>query len=59
MVLAVKKQPGANTVATVDRIKQILPAFQQQLPSGVELKVIHDASTNIRESISDVKFTLA
>ena len=58
MVLAVKKQPGANTVATVDRIQQIMPAFQQQLPSGVELKVIHDASTNIRESISDVKFTL-
>ncbi|HXR78729.1 MAG TPA: efflux RND transporter permease subunit [Bryobacteraceae bacterium] len=58
MVLAIQKQPGANTVATVDRIQQIMPAFQHQLPSGVDLKVIHDASTNIRESISDVKLTL-
>jgi HAE1 family hydrophobic/amphiphilic exporter-1 len=58
MVLAIQKQPGANTVATVDRIQQIMPAFQHQLPSGIDLKVIHDASTNIRESISDVKFTL-
>ena len=59
MVLAIKKQPGANTVATVDGIKRIMPGLKQQIPKGVDIEVVHDASTNIRESISDVKFTLA
>ncbi len=42
----------------MDGIKAILPALKQQIPSGVEIEVEHDASSNIRESISDVKFTL-
>jgi HAE1 family hydrophobic/amphiphilic exporter-1 len=58
MILAVKKQPGSNTVATVDRIKTILPGFQQELPSSLHLEIVHDSSSNIRESIADVKFTL-
>jgi hydrophobic/amphiphilic exporter-1 (mainly G- bacteria), HAE1 family len=58
MILAVHKQPGSNTVATVDRIKQILPNFKQQLPAGLNLDVEHDASSEIRSSIQDVKFTL-
>lgn len=58
MILAVHKQPGSNTVATVDRIKQILPNFKQQLPAGLDLQIEHDASSEIRSSIQDVKFTL-
>jgi HAE1 family hydrophobic/amphiphilic exporter-1 len=58
MVLAIKKQPGSNTVATVDRIKAVLPQFQQQLPASLTLEIVHDASSEIRESIEDVKFTL-
>jgi hydrophobic/amphiphilic exporter-1 (mainly G- bacteria), HAE1 family len=58
MILAVHKQPGSNTVATVDRIKQILPNFKQQLPAGLTLEIEHDASSDIRSSIEDVKFTL-
>ena len=58
MILAVKKQPGANTLRRWTASRQILPALKQQIPSGVNIEVDHDASTNIRESISDVKFTL-
>ncbi len=58
IVLAVQRQPGANTVATVDAIKQVLPAFQAKLPASIELKVLYDRSQSIRESIHDVQFTL-
>jgi len=58
IVLAVQRQPGANTVATVDAIKHILPAFQAKLPASMELNVLYDRSESIRESIHDVQFTL-
>jgi HAE1 family hydrophobic/amphiphilic exporter-1 len=58
MILAVKKQPGANTVDTADRIKAVLPQVRQELPAALTLDIVHDASWNIRESIADVKFTL-
>ena len=58
IVLAIQRQPGANTVATVDAIKAVLPAFQANLPASIELKVLYDRSESIRESIDDVQFTL-
>jgi HAE1 family hydrophobic/amphiphilic exporter-1 len=58
IVLAIQRQPGANTVATVDAIKAVLPAFQAKLPASIELKVLYDRSQSIRESIHDVQFTL-
>ena len=58
MVLAIQRQPGANTIATVDAIKRILPAFQAKLPASIELRVMYDRSESIRESIHDVQFTL-
>ncbi|MFN0171651.1 MAG: efflux RND transporter permease subunit [Bryobacteraceae bacterium] len=58
MVLAVQKQPGTNTVAVVDRIKQLLPALREQMPADLELYINFDRSETIRESIADVKFTL-
>ncbi len=58
IVLAIQRQPGANTVATVDAIKDVLPAFQAKLPASIELKVLYDRSESIRESIHDVQFTL-
>ncbi|MEO8129868.1 MAG: efflux RND transporter permease subunit [Bryobacteraceae bacterium] len=59
MVLAVQKQPGANTVEVVDGVEQLLPSLRQNMPAGISVDVIFDASKNIRESIGDVKFTLA
>ena len=58
MVLAIQKQPGANTVEVVEGIKNLLPNLKQHMPGGIVLNVLYDASKNIRDSIRDVKFTL-
>ncbi len=58
MVLAIQKQPGTNTVEVVEGIKALLPALKQDMPGGINLSIIYDASQNIRDSIHDVKFTL-
>jgi HAE1 family hydrophobic/amphiphilic exporter-1 len=58
IVLAVMKQPGTNTVATVDRIKALLPQLQNQLPPAVDVEVMSDKSLTIRASVEEVEFTL-
>lgn len=58
IVLAIQRQPGANTVAVVNDIRKLLPVFEKQLPAAVELSVMFDRSESIRESIEDVEFTL-
>jgi HAE1 family hydrophobic/amphiphilic exporter-1 len=58
IVLAVQRQPGANTIETVERIRQVLPSFQSRLPAAIEMKVLFDRSVSIREAIDDVQFTL-
>ena len=58
IVLAVLKQPNANTVATVDAIRQTLPHVLEQLPSSIKVQAINDRSTSIRDSLRDVQFTL-
>jgi HAE1 family hydrophobic/amphiphilic exporter-1 len=58
IILAILRQPGSNTIETVDRIKQILPSFQAKLPASVKLEVQYDRSESIRASVEDVQFTL-
>ena len=58
IVLAIQRQPGANTPATVDAIKKVLPSFQEKLPASIELSVLYDRSVSIRHAIADVQFTL-
>ena len=58
IVLAVQRQPGANTIETVDAIKRVLPSFQAKLPAAVEMKTLFDRSISIRHAIDDVQFTL-
>ncbi|MGS1014251.1 efflux RND transporter permease subunit [Rhodanobacter sp. UC4450_H17] len=58
IVLAIDRQPGSNTVATVDRIRQVLPQFQASLPPSVKLGVLYDRSESIRHSVDDVQYTL-
>ena len=58
IVLAIQRQPGTNTVEVVDSIKQLLPIFRQQMPPAVNLEILYDRSASIRESVTDVKFTL-
>ncbi|SPA23917.1 putative multidrug transporter, RND family [Cupriavidus taiwanensis] len=59
IVLAVLRQPDANTVAVVDAIKAALPRLIAQMPGSVNVAVVNDRSNSIRESIHDVQFTLA
>ncbi len=58
IVLAIQRQPGANTIETVDAIKNVLPAFQAKLPAAVTMKILFDRSHSIRDAIEDVQFTL-
>ena len=58
ILLAIQRQPGANTVATVERVKAVLPAFRAGLPPSVSLGVHYDRSQSIRASVNDVQFTL-
>jgi HAE1 family hydrophobic/amphiphilic exporter-1 len=59
IVLAIQKQPDANTVAVVDAVRARLPALQAQLPPSVEVNVTMDRSISIRQSVFDVQETLA
>jgi HAE1 family hydrophobic/amphiphilic exporter-1 len=56
--LAVLRQPDANTVEVVDRVKAMLPRFAQQLPASVTISTINDRSTSIRDALHDVNMTL-
>ncbi len=58
VTLAIQKQPGTNTVQIVDRIRELLPSFQKQLPAAATLRVRFDRSIAIRASVDDVRFTL-
>ncbi len=58
IVLAVQRQPGTNTVKVVERVRELLPSFKDQLPASVDLNVLIDRSETIRHSIDDVKATL-
>src|SRR5262245_24873204 len=58
ILLAVYRQPDANTVEVVDRVKSMLPAIRAELPSGVEIQLLADRSVPIRHAIDDVEFTL-
>ncbi len=59
ITLLVRRQPDANTVATVDAIRAALPALVAQMPSSVQLHIRNDRSVSIRHAIKDVKITLA
>jgi HAE1 family hydrophobic/amphiphilic exporter-1 len=58
ITIAVRRQPGTNTIKVVDDIKTMLPAIQATLPSSIEFEVMYDRSQSIRESVADVKFTM-
>ncbi len=58
IVLAIQRQPDANTVAVTDAVKALLPNFRAQLPPAVTLDVLIDRSESIRASVHDVQFTL-
>ena len=58
VILAIQKQPGANTVEVASDIKALLPRFREEVPAAVDLDVLFDRSLTVGESVHDVQFTL-
>jgi multidrug efflux pump len=58
VIVNIQRQPGANIIQVVDRIKTLLPLLQSSLPAAVEVQVLTDRTTTIRASVKDVEFEL-
>ena len=58
VLILIRRQPGANVIATVDRVKAILPALRASIPAAIDLDVASDSTTTIRASLRDVERTL-
>jgi hydrophobe/amphiphile efflux-1 (HAE1) family protein len=58
VLLDIQRQPGANIIQTVDRVKQLLPRLTASLPPSVHVDVLADRTQTIRASVRDVQFTL-
>ena len=58
VVLAIQRQPDANTVAVVDSVKDRIPAYRAQIPASINMEVMMDRSISVRESVHDVQETL-
>ena len=58
IIIDVQRQPGANVIETVLRIRKELPRLQRALPAGARLTIVNDRTNTIRASIHDVQFTL-
>jgi hydrophobic/amphiphilic exporter-1 (mainly G- bacteria), HAE1 family len=58
VVLAIQRQPDANTVAVVDLVRNRLPQFRALVPPSINMAVLMDRSISIRESVADVQHTL-
>ena len=58
VILNIQRQPGANVIEVVDRIKRLLPQLRSSLPSSIKVSVLTDRTTTIRASVRDVQFEL-
>ncbi len=58
VIVNIQRQPGANIISVVDRIKKLLPQLQASLPSSVRVAILTDRTQTIRASVKDVQFEL-
>ena len=58
VILNIQRQPGANIIDVVDRIRALLPGLRQTLPASIKLEILTDRTTTIRASVEDVQFEL-
>ena len=58
VVLNIQRQPGANVIEVVDRIKKLLPQLQASLPQAMQIHTLTDRTVTIRASVEDVQFEL-
>ncbi|MGB6831852.1 MAG: efflux RND transporter permease subunit [Candidatus Acidiferrum sp.] len=59
VVLIIFRQPGANIIDTVDRVRAALPSVKASIPEGIDITIVLDRTTTIRASVHDVEGTLA
>lgn len=58
VIVNVRKQPGANTIAVVEEIEHLLPQLRSSLPVSIQLQTLTDRTTTIHASVKDVQFEL-
>ncbi|MBV8900096.1 MAG: multidrug efflux RND transporter permease subunit [Verrucomicrobia bacterium] len=58
VIVDIQRQPGANIIQTVDRIKRLLPRLTASFPPSVKVSILTDRTETIRASVRDVQFTL-
>ncbi len=58
IIVNIQRQPGANVIEVVDRIKQLLPQLQASLPGALKVSIMTDRTVTIRASVEDVQFEL-
>jgi multidrug efflux pump len=58
VIMNIQRQPGANTISVVDRIKKLLPQLQAGLPASVNVSILTDRTETIRASVKDVQFEM-
>ncbi len=58
VIVNIQRQPGANVIEVVNRVKKLLPQLQSSLPAAVKVSVVTDRTTTIRESVKDVQYEL-
>ena len=58
VIVNIQRQPGANVIEVVDRIKKVLPQLQSALPPAVKVSVLTDRTSTIRASVHDVQFEM-
>ena len=58
VILNIQRQPGANIIQVVDRVKQLLPQLKANLPASMDVSILTDRTTTIRASVWDVQFSL-
>src|SRR5579859_4030698 len=58
VIVNIQRQPGANIISVVDRVKKLLPQLQAALPASVNVRVLTDRTITIRASVEDVQFEL-
>ena len=58
IILGIQRQPGTNTIAVTNAVKNLLPTFKAEIPASVKMETLYDRSDTIRESYKDVQFTM-
>ena len=58
VLLIIRKQPDANVIETVDRVKDMIPDLRRWIPAGIDITVLSDRTATIRSSVKDMQITL-